>query len=130
MTPAADEISARIDLPQHGTSVARARSFVRKLCDEAGLPSDLCDTAVLLTSETVTNAFRHASGPARLAVTAAAAGVLVEVGDDDPGLPRPRASDPEALSGRGLAILDLLASEWGSDLTPAGKVVWFRLVPL
>lgn len=107
--------------------MARARSFVRKLCSEAGLPYELCDTAVLLTSETVTNSFRHGRGGARLAVTAAGDSLLVEVGDDEPRTPRPRRSDPEALNGRGLAIMDLLATDWGSYATPTGKVVWFRL---
>ncbi len=127
MTPTAKQGPARLELPQHGASVARARSFVRKLCGEAGLPFDLCDTAVLLTSETVTNSFRHGRGSARLAVTAGSDGLLVEVGDDDPRAPRPRRSDPEALNGRGLAIVDLLATDWGSYATPTGKVVWFRL---
>ena len=127
MTPAAKEIPARLDLPHRGESVARARSFVRKLCGDAGLPVDLCDAAVLLTSETVTNSFRHGRGHARLAVTAAADGLLVEVGDDDPHPPRPRSTGPEALDGRGMAIIDLLSSEWGTYATPGGKVVWFRL---
>jgi anti-sigma regulatory factor (Ser/Thr protein kinase) len=118
---------ARLDLPQHAASVARARSFVRQVCIEAGLSFELCDTAVLLTSETVTNSFRHARGGARLSVTADADGLLVEVGDDDPRPPHRRSADSEALSGRGMAIVDLLASRWGTYTTPAGKVVWFRV---
>ncbi len=129
MTPAAKQGPARLDLPQHGASVGRARSFVRACCAEAGLPFDLCDTAVLLTSETVTNSFRHGCGGARVVVRADAAGLLVEVGDDDPRPPRRRQSDAEAIGGRGMAIVDLLASEWGTYATPVGKVVWFRLVP-
>lgn len=127
MTPAAKQGPARLDLPQHAASVARARSFVRKVCIEAGLPFDLCDTAVLLTSETVTNSFRHGRGGAHLAVTADEDGLLVEVGDDDPQMPHRRAVDSDALSGRGMAIVDLLASRWGTYTTPVGKVVWFRV---
>lgn len=127
MTPAAKQGPVRLDLPQHGASVARARSFVRKVCGEAGLPFELCDTAVLLTSETVTNSFRHGRGGARLAVTADEEGLLIEVGDDDPRVPRRRQVDPEALNGRGMAIVDLLASDWGTYATDTGKVVWFRL---
>lgn len=127
MTPAAKQGPVRLDLPQHGASVARARSFVRSLCDEAGLPFEVCDTAVLLTSETVTNSFRHGRGGARLAVTADDRSLLIEVGDDDPRAPHRRPVDPEALNGRGMAIVDLLASEWGTYATDTGKVVWFRL---
>ncbi len=117
----------RLDLPQDGASVGQARTFVRKLCVQAGLPFDLCDTAVLLTSETVTNSFRHACGGARLAVTADERGLLVEVGDDDPRTPHRRRSGPDALDGRGVAIVDLLANDWGTYATATGKVVWFRL---
>lgn len=127
MTPAAKQGPARLDLPQHGASVARARSFVRQLCLDAGLPFELCDTAVLLTSETVTNSFRHGRGGARLAVTADEQGLLIEVGDDDPRAPHRRQVDPEALNGRGMAIVDLLAHAWGTYPTDTGKVVWFRL---
>ena len=127
MTPAAMQGPACIDLPQHAASVAQARAFVRKVCLEAGLPFEMCDTAVLLTSETVTNSFRHARGGARLAVTADGDGLLVEVGDDDPQPPYRRAADHESLSGRGMAIVELLASRWGTYATPAGKVVWFRV---
>lgn len=118
---------ARIDLPQHAASVAQARAFVRQVCLEAGLPFEVCDTAVLLTSETVTNSFRHGRGGAHLAVLADDEGLLVEVGDDDPRPPRRRTLDSEALSGRGVAIVDLLASRWGTYTTPVGKVVWFRV---
>ena len=127
MTPAAKQGPVRLELPAHAASVARARAFVRKVCREAGLPFELCDTAVLLTSETVTNSFRHGKGGARLAVTAGDDGLLVEVGDDDPRAPHPRRSDPEALNGRGMTIVDLLASDWGSYAAPVGKIVWFRL---
>lgn len=118
---------ARIDLPQHAASVSQARAFVRQVCLQAGLPFEVCDTAVLLTSETVTNSFRHACGGARLAVIADEEGLLVEVGDDNPSPPHRRAADSEALSGRGMAIVDMLASRWGTYTTPVGKVVWFRV---
>jgi hypothetical protein len=32
--------------------------------------------------------------------------------------------DSDAVTGRGLALVEQLASSWGVDATPAGKVVW------
>jgi anti-sigma regulatory factor (Ser/Thr protein kinase) len=119
--------TARLDLPHHATSAGRARSFVRRVGAEAGLSAELCETAALLTSETVTNSFLHGRSDARLAVTADAVGLLVEVGDDEARRPVRRAAHGAALSGRGIALVAQLATEWGSFPTPEGKVVWFRL---
>jgi anti-sigma regulatory factor (Ser/Thr protein kinase) len=114
-------------LAHNATSVARARTFVRRLCSEAGLPAEFCETAALLTSEMVTNSLLHGRSDARLAVTADQSGVLVEVGDDDVRRPRRLRNEAESMGGRGIRIVDHLASEWGTYPTPIGKVVWFRL---
>lgn len=116
---------------EHGLgSIRQARDYVRERCHDGGLQDDICDTAILLTSEIVTNAVVHARSAARLGVEVADGGVRVEVGDDSPRPPRPLAVvDVDAASGRGLWMVDLLAGEWGVSPEPHGKVVWFRLVP-
>jgi anti-sigma regulatory factor (Ser/Thr protein kinase) len=118
---------ACLEWPHTATSVGRARSFVRGLCADACLPWELCETAALLTSEMVTNSLLHGRSDARLAVTVDETGLLVEVGDDDVRPPRRLPNETGALGGRGLAIVDHLASEWGTYPTATGKVVWFRL---
>jgi hypothetical protein len=40
-----------------------------------------------------------------------------------------KALDPDGESGRGLLIVDSLASAWGVDTVPGGKRVWFRIEP-
>jgi anti-sigma regulatory factor (Ser/Thr protein kinase) len=99
-----------------------------------GLPADLCDSAVLATDELFANAVRHASDDPRDTITLTverSAGILrVTVADRSPELPRLRAADAAAESGRGLAIVEALADEWG--LAPPepgspGKRVWFTL---
>jgi serine phosphatase RsbU (regulator of sigma subunit)/anti-sigma regulatory factor (Ser/Thr protein kinase) len=107
-------------------SVRRARAFVRHHCKVAGVAPDVCDTAVLLTSETVTNAFIHGRSEARLRVLIRLGRVRVEVGDDNARHPQRATRNDDALDGRGLDILDLLATEWGVFDEPAGKVVWFE----
>ncbi len=96
-------------------------------CDAAGVDGDTCETVVLLTSETVTNAFTHGRSEARLAVTATASGVLSEVGDDNSRHPQPAEQDVDALDGRGMAILDImLAARWGVRDDRYGKILWFE----
>ena len=109
------------------SAVATARKFVRDYCQAMGLESDLCDTVVLLTSEIVTNAILHARNTARLRVRGNQQQLRVEVTDDTSHHPQPRAADPDALDGRGLAIVEMLAARWGVEEDPPGKTVWFEV---
>lgn len=84
-------------------AVAAARSFVRSRCHAIGLEPDLCDTAVLLTSEVVANAILHGHSEARLRVRGHQHYLRVEVADENSRHPQPQAADPDALDGRGLA---------------------------
>jgi hypothetical protein len=98
---------------------------------------DLIDTALLLTSEAVTNAINAClrsgcSSPvtvfAEFAASTNAFRVLVE--DDAPGIPRRHCASGSDESGRGLPILDACATSWGICLRTAaapGKTVWFEL---
>jgi len=108
-------------------AVRQARAFVRSACREAGTRGDALDTVVLLTSEAVTNAFTHGRSEARLLVQAAPDRVRVEVADDNSRHPQPQDADADALDGRGITILETLASRWGVRDDPYGKTVWFEV---
>ncbi len=56
-----------------------------------------------------------------------AAAVWVEVFDSDLRLPRIRSAGETDEGGRGLYLVDQLASRWGSRPTRDGKAVWFEL---
>jgi hypothetical protein len=114
-------------LPLDVSGVRRARAFVRQHCQAAGVDDDVCDTMVLLTSETVTNAFIHGRSEARLRLLIRPDAVRIEVGDDNSRHPQRIERQDDALDGRGLDILDLLATRWGVVDDIAGKVVWFEL---
>lgn len=114
-------------LPWDLSAVAQARVFVQAVCRAVGVADDAGELAVLLTSETVTNAFIHGRSSARLSVRAAGSRVRVEVSDDNSRHPQPVEPDDQALDGRGLAILDMLAAGWGVHDEPVGKTVWFEV---
>jgi len=118
---------ARLDLEQHPAAVGRARRFVHDQCHAAGVNDDTSETAVLLVSEIVTNAFLHGRSRARVAFRTTDDRLRVEVGDDNSRLPQRAEPDHEALNGRGLAIVDTLAADWGAAQHDGGKVVWFEL---
>lgn len=119
--------------------VRGARDAVRTALGPA-LPglSDLVDTAVLLTSELVTNAVVASSGslrPGPVGLYAAWApledAVRVLVHDTAPGNPASSAGLPPAEEehGRGLPLISLYAKDWGvcHHGPGPGKTVWFRL---
>jgi len=55
--------------------------------------------------------------------------IWVEVFDPDLRLPRLRSARATDEGGRGLYLVEQLATRWGSRPTPEGKTVWFE-VPL
>ena len=121
--------------PRHARSVGRARTLFREQAATWGLPPEVTQTAELLLSELMTNAYRHAKVPAGREIWARAilrtepARLRVQVTDASPTLPTPRTPSPEEESGRGLTLVTLLAETWGAEARAAGlgKTVWFEL---
>jgi two-component sensor histidine kinase len=118
-----------IATPDH---VVDARHFVGARLVHWGLER-VADTAVLLTSEVVSNAILHA-GPHRsgagltVHLQGNASLVRVEVADWSTNVPVRGDIAVDGLSGRGLLLLDALASSWGSTPNQDGKSVWFEIV--
>lgn len=106
-------------------SVRAARAAVQGVL--RGQPDEIRHVAVLLTDELVTNALVHGGGRFSLAVEVAEHTLQVRVGDRSPDTPRVLHPADDREHGRGMAIVDALASAWGTDQEPARKVVWFEL---
>lgn len=104
-----------------------ARRLVAADCARAGTGRRCAEAADLMTSEVVTNAMLHGQGAITFAVQAGSLLVRVQVGDDDASRPRLRRIDPAAEGGRGMWIVDALASDWGVLDRPPGKIVWFEV---
>ena len=117
---------------------AAARELVARYLERWEL-SQLAETAVLLTSEIVTNAVVHAHSGPSLVIAVADGSLEIGVSDHDHrDLPaaerlrplRPPPGDEADVAdegGRGLPLVDLLADEWGATPLAEGKQVWFRL---
>ncbi len=63
----------------------------------------------------------------RLRLRRGATAVWVEVFDPDLRLPRIRTAAETDEGGRGLYLVEQLATRWGSRPTPEGKAVWFEM---
>jgi anti-sigma regulatory factor (Ser/Thr protein kinase) len=114
-------------LPADPRSVATARRVITTACGLAGQSAERCDQMVLLTSELVTNAVLYGRSTVRLIVTWTGIGMRVEVGDDNARAPVVRVSDPSAIDGRGMTLVNELADEWGVAHDGTGKRVWFEM---
>lgn len=103
-------------------SVRAARKFVGRLVAE---PSDR-ECVELMVSELATNAMRYADDLFSVRVSLQPR-LRVEVRDASDELPVLKATSSESPGGRGLQIVNQLATSWGVERLASGKVVWFEL---
>lgn len=119
--------------PRHARSVGRARALVRAQAASWELPQAVTDTAELLLSELMTNAYRHAKTPAGREIRARCEltddRLRITVADANDALPTPGTASLDDESGRGLELVAALADDWGVERRECGigKTVWFEL---
>jgi serine/threonine-protein kinase RsbW len=118
----------QMTLPAASCAVGLARQATRDALAAWRL-AYLEETAVLLVSELVTNAIRHARGSDAITLELQAAGtwMRIEVHDADPRWPQPRTPAEFDGSGFGFVLVDALAGKWGVRETATGKAVWAEL---
>jgi anti-sigma regulatory factor (Ser/Thr protein kinase) len=121
-------IRAEIMLAPVPASAREARWFVGRVLAEWG-DTQLVEAAALLVSELVTNAVTHAGSEVHVVVGRGGryAVLRVEVGDFSSTPPTVGGFDLEAMSGRGLALVEALSHRWGVETHGSGKRVWFEL---
>jgi anti-sigma regulatory factor (Ser/Thr protein kinase) len=127
----ADAASSRVQLPLTADIRAprEARTFVRTRWPE--LDEEVLDDVVLIVSELVSNAVQHGEPDIVLRMLVEPFSIDVSVLDHGAQVPPPTVQVPSdaATSGRGLSIVDRLASDWGVKPLESGdgKHVWARL---
>jgi anti-sigma regulatory factor (Ser/Thr protein kinase) len=110
--------------------VLLARRFSRQVLQEWDVEEETAESVELVLSELMTNAVRHSDGPIAVRLRLQERTVRLEVADDDhrvpPSVIEP-ATDDDATSGRGLWIVQSLASRWGVESEGLSKYVWAEL---
>ncbi|MFF0516952.1 SpoIIE family protein phosphatase [Streptomyces sp. Tu 4128] len=121
--------NAALELLGGVEAAPRARAFASGVLTSWRFPTDLHDLGVLATSELVANSLQHGTPPMRLRLRRTDRRLIIEVTDGDDHLPRRRRAEPGDESGRGIAIVATIATNWGSRRTPGGgKAVWCEFV--
>lgn len=109
-------------------SAALVRSHLARDLASYDLPADAIEDAVLVASELVGNAIRHAAaaGSTTLAVSwdVDSSGIRVYVGDPSDKQPEVRNAGDDDPGGRGLMIVDAMCDQWGVERGDRGKTVW------
>ena len=87
----------------------------------------LGDVAALLASELVNNAVLHVGGPSTMRVSRSRTALRIEVDDASAAPPELEHADDKAEHGRGIFLVTTMSKDWGDEIHPHGKTVWFEL---
>lgn len=112
-------------------AVPKARRRVVKLAQDLDLPlgEEAMSDLALLAGEAIANAVVHTGAPCSVCVSSTGSRVRVEVTDVDRAELSPHQASHSDETGRGLFLISVLASCWGTRQDPAGKVTWFEVGP-
>jgi anti-sigma regulatory factor (Ser/Thr protein kinase) len=125
------EFTQRFSATRRGARLARHLALHQ--LDAWGIPygSDVSDSTAVIVAELAANAVTHGRVPGRdfeLRLTLAPTTLRIEVsdprGEREPE-PGPLAVDSE--TGRGLLLVEALATTWGTKDRVIGKTVWAEL---
>jgi hypothetical protein len=121
-----DGRSVTIELASGAQTPQAARAFLRDTLQTWELDG-LGDVTELLADELVCNVVRHVGGAMQLRAVRRASSIRIEV--DDPSTEPPVLQSPDPLDerGRGILLVESLATTWGVDIHDTGKTVWFEI---
>lgn len=113
-------------LPSSTSSPHLARAFLRTTLQTWRLDG-FGEITELLATELVANVVTHVGAPMTIRVHRRSESVRVEIDDPSQQVPVVRHPDAADEHGRGMLLVERLASSWGVDRRADGKTVWFEL---
>ncbi|MCU1595016.1 MAG: response regulator receiver [Frankiales bacterium] len=114
-------------LPPRAASASVARELVVCACNDWGHDCFIDDLSLVVT-ELVANAVRHAGTEMEVRLINLEDGIRLEVQDGSTRPLRPRPSTLVDEGGRGLMLVDALASRYGVEGDADGKRVWVEML--
>jgi hypothetical protein len=125
LSPDPCAVSSTYELPSQPSSARLARRLARGAM--GGCPEPIVETAELLITELISNAILHTSSPPVMHIDVDFGTVRISVSDESSQTPEVRHGELDDEGGRGLMLVESLASSWGCTLTSGGKQIWFIL---
>jgi anti-sigma regulatory factor (Ser/Thr protein kinase) len=104
-----------------------ARDLLVETLRHLGHGGELLEDARLVVTELAANAVVHARSSFSVSIRVEGSRVRILVGDRSLVAPAIREASSTLSSGRGMRLIAALATRWGVDFTPDGKVVWAEL---
>jgi anti-sigma regulatory factor (Ser/Thr protein kinase) len=120
-------MATTVELLGRPASVREARVFTADVLADDGVEASIIEVALLLVSELVTNAVVHTRGTISVTVHSDAHWVRIEVEDQGRCRPAVRPATQNQPGGRGLRVVDKLATDWGTERRATRKVVWCEI---
>ena len=122
-----DERSATLRAGCASSAPADARAFVARTGQTWELPEPVIEAAQLATSELVSNSVEHALSGVQVTLALAGDQLRIAVRDHSKAPPVRRVPNTSGARGRGIALVEAVAEEWGVLPHPDGKTVWLVL---
>ena len=129
VAPVPHEPSVAVSVPHEGTGVRLARHALADQLEAAGVLAEDREDAMLVLSELVSNAVKHAaplpSGEIRVRWEVTDEVLHIEITDGGAGTrPHAGAAALSSLGGRGLDIVRTVSTQWGVTEEEGRVTVW------
>lgn len=121
--------TATAEFPADSSATPLARHALARWLTDWQVGEDVAETALLCLSELVTNAVIHSGTSPRVTARLDDERLLVAVQDRGHRGAARRSEDhePTDISGRGLMLVEALATAWSAEHSADGTTVWFEL---
>jgi anti-sigma regulatory factor (Ser/Thr protein kinase) len=124
--PTVSPVESITTFPADVASVAAARHYADAVLGAWDV-GDASWTCLQLISELATNAVIHARTEFTVELSRHGDTLRVCVRDASPAQPGMRRYADDSTTGRGLRLVDSMASDWGVQPITVGKIIWFEL---
>jgi serine phosphatase RsbU (regulator of sigma subunit)/anti-sigma regulatory factor (Ser/Thr protein kinase) len=123
-------LRASVHLPGEAVAPRLARAFLRETLRGWAVEEETLEAAELCVSELVTNAVIHTGTAAELTTQLDPEFLTVLVRDGGTSGSVQLSADPDdplMISGRGLGLVDAVATAWAAEESADGTTVWFEI---
>jgi anti-sigma regulatory factor (Ser/Thr protein kinase) len=114
-------------MPPDLSAPAYVRQWLRDMLDGSGVTSEVLGDTILVVDELVTNSVVHAATPIVVTLEYSRDACRCSVSDKCASGPLPRLVERADGTGRGLRLVNAIASAWGVERSATGTTVWAEI---